>query len=251
MKKLNVVIIVVMCVVFFNNVYASQKVAMEVLTSKNNVCKNDNIQVKVILKNLDKNICAKNISGYIDYDKSVFETVTNNDIYINNRILKDSYNEVSKKIFTSTNLKLSNNANVLTIKLKVKENVRVNYGYVYIKQLYIIDENYKKIEINNKNIKFTISNTINNDSSNLLNNLSINGITNNMSQQVSRPILENFSKILSIPLEGTCIIVYSFLAVILFRVFVGIVYKGSLNFFQRFRRIGQIRRLNKIFKSIN
>lgn len=259
MKKFNVVIIVVMCIMFLNSIYASQNAQIDVSTNKNKVVRNDKVQIKVILKNLDDDIYVKNICGYIDYDKAVFENVTNNDIRINNRIFKDSYNENSRKIFTNTTLKLGENINILTINLKVKDNVKVGSGYVSLKQFYIMDENYNKIEFSEKNIKFSISNNYSNTNNASIGNpftaisdtISANGIMDTMKDKFNIPILDNFSKVLSIPLEGTWIIVYSFLAVILFRILVVIMYKGGVSFTQRLKRMGQIRRMDKIFKSIN
>jgi len=273
MKKVNIVIIVVIFIAFINKIYASQKIDVNLYTNTNQINENDTVQINIDLGNLDREKSIKCISAYLYFDKAVFENLSNKDILVNNKFINDCYDENIKKLYCDNTLKLNNNYNLLTINLRVKENVNVNSGYFELKQLYIIDENNKKIDFNDKSIKFKISPNYANDTDkasnvgNISNIKNVNSISNIDNAKVSSlsnmenldkfenifnvPIIPNIPKVFSIPFEGMWIIIYSFIIVIAFRVIVSIIYKTSLRIHIKYKQISQIKRIDKIFKNIN
>lgn len=273
MKKVNIAIIVVLFIAFINKIYASQKVDVNLYTNTNQINENDSIQIKVDLSNLDNEVKLKCICAYLYADKSIFESLSNEDILVNNKFINDCYDENIKKLYYDNTLKLNNNSNLLTINLKVKENVKVSSGYFELKQLYFIDENNKKIDFSDKSIKISISQNYANDTdkvtyvTNISNTKNVKSISNIDNASVSSlpeiknldkfntvfniPIISNIPKVFSIPFEGMWIIVYSFIIVIGFRVIVSAIYKILLRISRKYRKICQIKRMDKIFKNIN
>lgn len=271
MKKVNIAIIVVMFIVCINEIYASQKVDVDMHTVTSQISENSSVQININLNNLDNEIYVKSVSAYLYFNKTVFEDLTNEDIYINNRVSKDYYDQSSKKLYYNNSFKLNNSTNLLTINLKVKENVKIDSGYFELKQLCLVDENNNKIDFSDKSLSFKISNSNNNNKLNNIDSISsINSINNieNIGNIITSslpqiknldkfenifniPIISNIPKIFTIPLEGMWIIVYSFIIVIGFRVIVSVIYKTLLRVSRKYRQISQIKRMDKIFKNIN
>ena len=271
MKKLNVAIIVVIFTAFINNVYALQEVNVNLYTNTNQIRESDNIQINIDLTNYDNEVKLKCICGYLYADKSIFESLTKEDILVNNKIVEDCYDENNKKIYYYNTLKLNNSSNLLTINLKVKENVNINSGYFEFKQLYLIDENNEKIDFSDKSIKFNIiqkyeGNTKeeNNTSSqlNISNTDNISNIDNinilpkvenvdNLKNIFNIPISSKLPKIFTIPFEGIWIIIYSFFIVISFRIVIAIIYKISIKVIKRYVKISKLKKIDKLFKNID
>lgn len=249
-KVRKAIVYFVMLFCLFNKVIATtHPIEIKFGITKNILDCNEQVEATLYLQNIKEAIKIKEIHAYLDYDQAVFETVHEDDVKIFGVSISNTFHERSKKMIQKCDLEIKGNVAAIQVNLKVKEQTKVKQGYIYLRQLYLIDENNEKIELNDCElaVKVKQNNPLLNSSKKIADTME-----NSMTQDRldSNYILFQNINLLKIPVEGFAIILYSLIVVVMFHFFVKTVIQLLKYCKEYISRKNSNRRAEQIIKNI-
>ena len=133
--------------------------AGEIEINTNNSLKENsefNIEISINLAELEQKIYF--LQGQLEYDKDVFEEVTQEDITTLNTWHGLVFNSENGKFVIENDGKENSIQGIMNIKLKTKKNINKDSATIQVKGIKVIGENEKEEELENATIKVAVSN---------------------------------------------------------------------------------------------
>lgn len=159
MKKITL-IINILIIISINLISYATNQQIEINTDKNKIENGQEIEISIKIPSQENSIYT--YSGEIQYDKEIFETITNSNFTTENSWENLQYNKKNGQ-FIITNKGSKGNEEILKIKIKCKSNQQNQNTKISIKNLKTVDENKNEevISLENKIINIDIENSSN------------------------------------------------------------------------------------------
>lgn len=190
--KLIILQVFIAIILISTSVYAAIDTTIGVKVSKSILYRGDTVDVTLSLSDVKSDKKITNVEGYINYDKDILETITydsivkdeNKKVTIGDETLpvEDASNVQSSgsfvlfngspesnndaKIIIDFNNGLTKDADLLTIKFKVKSNASIGDVKDAIKYSFVVKSNEDKTEEISKNVNLTVKETVKDDNKN-------------------------------------------------------------------------------------
>ncbi len=161
MKKITL-IINILIIISINLISYATNQQIEINTDKNKIENGQEIEISIKIPSQENSIYT--YSGEIQYDKEIFETITNSNFTTSNSWENLQYNQENGQ-FIITNKGSKGNEEILKIKLKSNSNQQNKNTKINIKNLKTVDEeqNEEIISLENQTIEINIKNNQNNN----------------------------------------------------------------------------------------
>ena len=277
MKKVFVGIVLCLCIYFVNNVYGIRNESVYLSTSKDNINPNDEIFFYMSMDELklDENETLEKVEFNIEYDKNVFLTLEDKNISSYNKYNNLEFKPLTNKVvITNTYIDYDN---LFVFMLKAKENIKDATTTIKIKNIKVTSNNLKSYNLSNATISLDVENInqssvesnilANTDSSNngdIRNNSkdknvnletasldALNSVNDKLQSFKNSLSSDNIFSILKAPFSVIGIFIYAFLAVILFRVVVTVIYKYIHTRKQIIKNRKISKRIGKVLSDMN
>ena len=277
MKKVFVGIVLCLCIYFVNNVYGIRNESVHLSTSKDNINPNDEIFFYMSMDELklDENETLEKVEFNIEYDKNIFLTLEDKNISSYNKYNNLEFKPLTNKIvITNTYIDYDN---LFVFMLKAKENIKDATTTIKIKNIKVTTNNLKSYNLSNATISLDVENInqssvdsnilANTDSSNngnIRNNSkdknvnletasldALNSVNDKLQSFKNSLSSDNIFSILKAPFSVIGIFIYAFLAVILFRVVVTVIYKYIHTRKQIIKNRKIIKKIGKVLSDMN
>lgn len=223
-KRLMLFQLIMVIILVGTSVYATVNANLDLKVSSDTLKRGEEFTVTLSLKNVDSENKVKSISGYVNYDKNVVEDITvdsivkdeNNTVKIGDETLavedltdrdvndmpdtsayigfnSNPTTDNDTKIVIDFNNGLSEDADLLTIKFKVKENATLgNIKKAIEYKLFVITAGSESSDEISKNVELTIKDiNSNNDGNNTNTNNSANNTNTNIAGNTNKNTMAN------------------------------------------------------------
>lgn len=202
-NKISLNIMLIICILSFASIVNAFSVTIN-LTTTSKLKPGEVVEIVINLSSIDAGEGINSIEATLEYDKNVFDEVTEDNLVGLNKWKVQGYNEENGMFTALRNEKVNTSIDMIQISLRVKENVNVDKTNVTVKDIRVSGGSVEfggtgDIEVDQVNVYISKDNTgtekppVTNEVANEVvntttNNISVNLVTNNITSNTINSI---------------------------------------------------------------